>query len=779
MRAMTAADRLSRLEDPQLRPFLPLLYVAWADMELQPEEATSVRARIAAQPWLRPAAREALDAWLDPGAPPDAAELGKLLALVDRIAVTVEPSARRSLAAFAASLAMNEEGAEAARAVATELGITDDLVVEAEPERSPGLSPEQIAALGDVLDGPDTSARERIREFLGTGRYRAYGLPAAEMRAIVRTWLAELAATGLGELAFPGVTCRLTDQRPFMVAFEELATGDLSLLVKWGVQMGLYGGAIYNLGTKRHHERLPAIARGEDLGCFAMTEVGHGSNVADLETTARYDHATRSLVVHTPSESARKEWIGGAAHDARTAVVFAQLLVPDESGAPVRHGVHAVLVPLRDAAGEVLPGIRAGDCGDKLGLDGVDNGRLWFEEVRVPVENLLDRFATIDEHGAYGSPIASPSKRFFVMLGTLVAGRITVGSAGVSAARTGLAIALRYAMLRRQFGKTSSPSQTVTPTRERLLIDYPSHRRRLLPHLATNVVLRLAFATLRDRHAAHFLGPEATDVPDNRALEADAAALKILGSRHGVEALQACREACGGQGYLSANRIADLRVDVDVFTTFEGDNTVLAQLVAKSVLAGYQKQFSDGGAVAVLRMIKRRIGNIVVDPILSRRTSTGHLRERGVQLAALRYREQSLTASAAARLRKRIDQQRDPEVAFLEVQEHLLVLADAYADRLALEWFAMAEMAAPAEARAPLKLLGDLHALALLERRAAWFLEDDHFEASKVRAIAREVESLLGEVAAIAPAVLDAFRLRDAIVAAPIAFFDPARPRYE
>ncbi|HEU0036573.1 MAG TPA: acyl-CoA dehydrogenase [Kofleriaceae bacterium] len=759
--------RTSQLDDPQLRAFLPLLYVAWADLELEPGELRALQQRIAAQPWLRPAAKLALESWLDPGAPPTARELGELHALVERVADTTSPRARRSLIALADSIALDAESREAARELAVQLGIPDDhddAAAEPEAHEHP-----ELEALGELFDGPDADVRRRIRDFLRAGRYRAYGLPTEVMRAKVRGWLGELAATRIGELAYPGITSPTPDLRAFMTAFEELAIGDGSLLVKLGVQVGLYGGAIYALGTERHHARLAAIARCEELGCFAMSEVGHGSNVADLETTARYDHATRELVIHTPAESARKEWIGGAAHDARWAVVFAQLVVPAEHGEQ-SHGVHAVLVPIRDAAGDPMPGVRIGDCGHKLGLNGVDNGRLWFEHVRVPVDHLLDRFATIDEHGVYASPIASPSKRFFVMLGTLVGGRITVGSAGVSAARVGLAIAIRYALARRQFGDPP----------ERTLLEYPSHRRRLLPHLATNVVLRLAFATLRDHHAAAFVASRG-ETPDARVLEADAAALKVLGSRHGVDALQACREACGGQGYLSVNRLADLRIDTDVFTTFEGDNTVLLQLVAKSVLAGYGKQFADGRALAVLRAVGRRVATTVLEknPAQIRRTDPEHLRDRQFQLAALRYREAHLTETCAGRLRKRLAAKRDPEHAMLEVQEHLIAVAEAYAERLAFEWFAMQEATAPVAARPALHLLGDLHALVLLERRAAWFFEHDYFEDPKVRAIHRELEILLDEVAVIAPGVVSAFRIPDAVLAAPIAFFDPAHPRYD
>ncbi|MEJ7602450.1 MAG: acyl-CoA dehydrogenase [Kofleriaceae bacterium] len=764
-------DRLITLEDPQLRAFLPLLHVVWSDLDLGVDEARDLRDRIAVQPWLRPAAKLALEAWLDPAHPPSALELAQLRTLIDRVAFTSDPPARRSFATLAESIASDPESLAAAHELAGALGLTEEVLPEApRPPPLAGLLPGEIEALGDALDGPDRVVRERVRGLIDSGKFRAYGLPTEIMRDTVRGWLHEVAATGLGELAFPGITNDGTDQRPFMTSFEELATSDLSLLVKWGVQIGLYGGAIFALGTARHHARLAAVARCEELGCFAMSEVGHGSNVADLETTATYDHATRELVIHTPAESARKEWIGGAVHDARWAVVFAQLVVGRE-----RHGVHAVMVPIRDAAGTTVAGVRTGDCGHKLGLNGVDNGRLWFEQVRVPLANLLDRFATIDDQGAYASPIASPSKRFFVMLGTLVGGRITVGSAGGSAARVGLAIALRYALARRQFGPPEEG--------ERQLLDYPSHRRRLLPHLATNVVLRLAFATLRERHATDFVGATqpADKLKDSRALEAEAAALKILGSRHGVDALQACREACGGQGYLSVNRLAELRADVDVFTTFEGDNTVLAQLVAKSVLAGYSKEFADGGRLAILRALGRHVATQVIEknPAQIRRTDRDHLRDREFHLDALRHRERALTESAAARIRRRLSAKHAPDAALLEVQEHLIALAEAHAERLAFDWFTRAAATAPEASHGALRTLGDLHVLALLERRAAWFLEDGYFDDRKARAIRKQVEELLAEVEAIAPGVLTAFRIPDAVLAAPIAFFDPAHPRYE
>jgi acyl-CoA oxidase len=761
-------DRVTLLEDPQLRPFLPLLYVAWADGDLGDTERGKVLTRLEEQPWLRPAARLAVANWLDRARPPAAEELRKLKETLYRIAGTQAPEARQTLAALASELAQSDAASEAARELADLLGaraFTDTAVrAETPPPTTLDPAPEiDVAALQRLLDGPHAELRDRMRAWLGEPGRRAYGLPMPQYRSLVMEWLRDLGATGIGDLAYPGVTSH-GDLQGFMAAFETLALGDLSLLVKCGVQFGLFGGSILNLGTARHHALLPAVAKLDLLGCFAMSEVGHGSNVADLETVARYDHATRELVIHTPSESARKDWIGGAAHDARMATVFAQL----EVGA-ARQGVHAVLVPIRDAAGATLPGIRAGDCGHKMGLNGVDNGRLWFDNVRVPVDNLLDRFARITPEGNYESAIANANRRFFVMLGTLVGGRICVGSAGVSAAKVGLTVALRYAVERRQFGPTGA--------RELPLLAYPTHQRRLIPALASTYVYSFAFEALRKRYAAA-IKVGATEAADTRVLEAEVAVLKAAATTHGVRTLQDCREACGGQGYLSVNRLADAKADADVFTTFEGDNTVLWQLVAKSLLTGYKRQFEGVGWAGVLRNLGGKALSTAWDknPIATRRTDSSRLRSREEQLQLLGHREESLVASAAQRVKKRLDAGEQAESALLELQEHLVAAARAHGDRLILSFFHDETKGA---ADPWIDRLGDLHALSRIEAEMGWFLEHGFVEPAKARAIRKEVEALIRELAPAARSLVDAFGIPDAALAAPIAFFDPAHPRLD
>ena len=327
-----------------------------------------------------------------------------------------------------------------------------------------------IGAIHAYLDRDHAALRSRVSELLTRSELQPPGeAPYAEYRERVLDGVLFLAKEGLGGLAFPKEHGGAGDPGGAIAVFETLAYGDLSILVKFGVQFGLFGGSVQQLGTASHHERyLRRIASLELPGCYAMTETGHGSNVRDLETTATYDSATRELVIHSPSEASGKDWIGNAARHGQLATVFARLIVDDED-----HGVHAVLVPIRAGSGQPTGGVRIADRGLKLGLNGVDNGRLWFDQVRVPVDNLLDRFASIDDSGRYHSPIPSAGRRFFTMLGTLIAGRVSIASASVSAAKLGLTIAVRYASKRRQFGAEGA---TETP-----ILEYLAMQRALAP----------------------------------------------------------------------------------------------------------------------------------------------------------------------------------------------------------------------------------------------------------------------------------------------------------
>ncbi len=458
-------------------------------------------------------------------------------------------------------------------------------------------------------------------------------------------------------------------------------------------------------------------------------------------------------MINTPHDGARKEWIGNAAAHGQVATVFAQLRTDGEE-----HGVHAFLVPIRADDGTPKPRVRIEDCGEKVGLNGVDNGRLWFDQVRIPRANLLDRYAQVAPDGTYDSPIPSSGKRFFTMLSTLIGGRISVARAGLSATKSGLTIAVRYGNRRRQFGPKDEP--------EVPLLDYRTHKRRLLPRLATTYALHFALDDLTARFARKGRGESL------EAIEAEANALKAYATWHTSATLQEAREACGGQGYRADTRIGRLRADTDVFTTFEGDNTVLMLQVAKGLLSDFQREFRDMNLWGMARLVADEVATQVqeLNPVVTRTTDPDHLRALPFQQSALTYRAEKQLQNVGRRLQRRIDDGMEPFDAFVDVQDHLVQCARADAERVILERFADAvEGVEDADLRETLTTLRRLFALSRIEADLDWFLEAGYVSGSKAKAIRGAVNDLCDEVRPQAEALVNAFGIPDALLGAPIA----------
>lgn len=607
-----------------------------------------------------------------------------------------------------------------------------------------------------LLDGDQADVKDRMRMLLSQPAFRYYaGTDKEGLRDKVFGWCKEIARQGFGGLAAPKSCGGEDDVQKFMAAFEILGFHDISLVIKFGVQFGLWGGSVLRLGTDYHHQKyLPATSSLDLAGCFAMTEIGHGSNVAGLETTATYDPATETFDLHSPTFTAGKNYIGNAAVHGRIATVFAQLETAGE-----RHGVHAFVVPIRDDLGNPLPGVRIEDNGQKLGMNGVDNGRLWFDHVRVPRVEMLDRFAQVAADGTYASKIANPAARFFTTIGTLVGGRVSVGHSGNSIAKAGLAIAIRYAARRRQFGPPKGKSET-------LLLDYPAHQRRLMPFLANVYALDFAFKDLTRLNA--------TARPENyRTVETTAAGLKAFATWNMTAALQTGREACGGEGFLAINRFAALKSDSDIFTTFEGDNTILMQLVAKNLLTDFKDSFKGKTKTDLARfVVGEKVAALAArNPLRTFRSSPAHLQDRAAQLALFRHREHTMLVAAGSRLRAlTAGGKTDAYTAFTGMQTELLALAFAHVERIVLERFDAAIAACADRSLQPaLNRLANLFALSHLEKHAAWFLENGIFTGTKSRAITRAVDRLCAEVRQEAVALVDSFGIPAQCLAAPIA----------
>lgn len=768
-------DTSSSIEiTPGIISLLPLFYVGWSDSVLSPSEIDLIHLKLEQADFLTDDEKTYLVRYTDPKSPPPKDIFKKWVEEFNARGSKLNLSQKKSLVDLGLEMARSgintteDQPWNAPKAIASireieaAMGLDSPSSVniflgrlnqqDFEPFETDHSTFDTLK-MQNILDGEKAEVIARVKKLMRDPFFNYSDNPDKEYkRRQTLERVKALARQGLGSYAFPTQFGGGGREGDHITVFETLAYGDLSLLIKFGVQFGLFGGSVYNLGTEKHHRKyIDPLGKAELLGCFAMTETGHGSNVKGLETTAVYNHQRRTITIHSPSEESGKEYIGNALH-CTMAAVFAQLIVDGTN-----HGVHAILVPIRDKNSNLYEGIRVEDCGYKMGLNGVDNGRIWFDQVEVPVENLLDRYGAIDEDGVYSSPIASVNKRFFTMLGALVVGRICVGQAGVNASKAALAIAIKYAHKRRQFGSGDGEKET-------LLMDYPTHQRRLLPRLSKTYAYYFSISKLSKDYID-------ADTDQMRRIETRAAGLKAMATWHATDTIQECREACGGKGYLAENRLSDLKADSDIFTTFEGDNTVLLQLVAKGLLTKFKQSFHDEGFMAVIRYLGQRIGYTLDEnnPIYRRNTSVEHLLDREFHLDAFRYREKKLLITLSQRMQDYLKKRIKLYDAFLKCQSHMIALAKASVERLVLKDFVTRiEEVEDGSERQALSRICDLYALSVIEENKGWFLESDYMDGSKTKAIRRVVTKLCSEIRTDSLAYVDSFGIPDELLGAEI-----------
>ena len=453
-------------------------------------------------------------------------------------------------------------------------------------------------------------------------------------------------------------------------------------------------------------------------------------------------------------------------------MVFAQLITRG-----VNHGVHAFFVPIRTPSGDMMPGVGSEDDGVKGGLNGIDNGRLHFTQVRIPRENLLNRYGDVAADGTYSSHIESPGRRFFTMIGTLVQGRVSLDGSAANAMKAALAISLRYASERRQFPGPDG--------RETVLLDYGLHQRRLLPRLAETYAMTFAGNRLLETFDEVFSGSNDTD--ENREdLETLAAALKPLSTWAALETLQEAREACGGAGFIAKNRLTGLRADLDIYVTFEGDNNVLLQLVGKRLLTDYAAQFAGGDKAAlakaaadqlgdrVSRFGLRQLGQSIADLGLVARSVEG-VRDAATQRALLTDRVQTMIAEVAGALRSATKDLPKPEraarsaAAFNAQQAKLIEAARAHGELLEWEAFTEALAGFEGDTLTVMTWLRDLFGLGLIEKHASWYLVHGRLSGARVEAVTAYIDRLLGRIREQALDLVAAFGLTPELLRAEIA----------
>ncbi|XP_020261803.1 acyl-coenzyme A oxidase 3, peroxisomal-like isoform X2 [Asparagus officinalis] len=464
-----------------------------------------------------------------------------------------------------------------------------------------------------------------------------------------------------------------------------------------------------------------------------------------METTATYDKETGEFVINTPCESAQKYWVGGSANNATHAILFSLLYINGTN-----EGVHAFIAQIRDADGNICPNVHIADCGHKIGLNGNDNGRIWFDNLRVPQENLLNSVADVLSDGKYVSAIKNPEQRFAAFMAPLTSGRVDVASTAIYSSKQGLAIAVRYALTRRAF--------SITPDgQEVLLLDYPSHQRRLLPLVAKTCAMSCAINFLKKSYAKRT--PET-----NKIMHVYSSALKATLTWHNMRTLQECCEACGGQGIKTENRIGILKGEFDVQSTLEGDNNLLMQQVSKALLAEYiaaQRKKSPFKVLGLEHMNDPC-------PIISDNLTGCSLRSIKFQTDVFYLRERHLLRRFAAEIPQYQAQGESKEKAILLSYRLGEELARAFTERTILQTIIEAEILSSDPLKDVLGLLRSMYALISIEEDSS-FLQYGILSPSNFAAAKKEVMKLCSDLRPHALGIVSSFGIPDSFLS-PIAF---------
>lgn len=615
--------------------------------------------------------------------------------------------------------------------------------------------------LQDLVLGPWADDRRQMRKIMEEPIFHdQFDLSLAEHRELTLAQIQELADRKLIGKAYPEEFGGQSNPGGNVAGFAEMFHANPSMQIKGGVQWGLFGSAILTLGNDEQHKQwLPGVLSLELPGVYAMTEIGHGSDVGNIDTTATYIPEDDEFEIHTPFRAAWKEFLGNAALHGKAAVVFAQLITKN-----VNYGVHAFFVPLRDDDGNLLPGVGCEDDGVKGGLNGIDNGRLHFTHVRIPRGNLLNKLGDVAANGDFSTSIPSSGRRFFTMLGALVQGRVSLATTAANASALALTGAITYGNQRRQFNAASD-------IEEQVLLDYGLHQRRLIDRLARTYADIFTTNDLLEKFHEVFSGTDDTD--DNRQeLETLAAGIKAVSTWNAMDTFQESREATGGAGYIaSKNRFNTLRDDLDVYTTFEGDNNVLLQLVGRRLLGDYSKELANPSFKVLSRYVAERVEHTLyersglrrvaqqVSDVGSDRRSAAWLKDPDVQhnLFADRVRTQIAEVAEALRPVAKKSQAEQASV-FNENQYDLIKASKSHAQLL--QWESFSEALDDIQDPGTLKIMTwmrDLFALSTIEEDLGWFMEYGRISQQRARALRQYTNRLAARLRPHAQDLVDAF----------------------
>ncbi|GMH09557.1 hypothetical protein Nepgr_011398 [Nepenthes gracilis] len=545
------------------------------------------------------------------------------------------------------------------------------------------------------------------------------------------------------------IELRLSEQEASKLRFfvDEPAYTDLH----WGMFIPVIKGQ----GTEEQRKKwLPMAYRMQIIGCYAQTELGHGSNVQGLETTATFDPELDEFVIHSPTLTSSKWWPGGLGRASTHAVVFARLITDGKD-----HGINGFIVQLRSLDDHLpLPGIIIGDIGMKFGngaYNTMDNGFLRFDHVRIPRDQMLMRVKQVTREGK----VVQSDVPWQLLYGTMVYVRQTIVADASCALSRAVCIATRYSAVRRQFGSQNG--------HETQVIDYRTQQSRLFPLLASAYAFRFVGEWLKWLYMDVTQRLQARDFSTLPEAHACTAGLKSLTTSVTADAIEECRKLCGGHGYLCSSGLPELFAVYVPACTYEGDNIVLLLQVARFLMKTVSQLGSGERPVGTTTYLLR-LEHLLQCPCDVQGAEDWLKPDVVVQL--FEARSARMTVACA----KSLSKFSKPEDGFMDLSADLVSVATAHCQLIVVSKFVeKLQQDIPGEGvKQQLEALCSIYALSLLKKHLGDFLSTSCIT-SKQASLANDVlRSLYSQVRPNAIALVDAFNYTDHFLGSVLGRYD-------
>ncbi|KAG5278885.1 hypothetical protein AALO_G00103810 [Alosa alosa] len=523
------------------------------------------------------------------------------------------------------------------------------------------------------------------------------------------------------------------------------------------LHLGMFLPTLFNQATPEQQEAffMPAWNL-EIIGTYAQTEMGHGTFIRGLETTATYDPSTQEFVMNSPTISSIKWWPGGLGKTSNHAIVLAQLYTQGTC-----HGLHAFIVPIRSmSTHKPLPGITVGDIGPKFGFDEVDNGYLKMDNVRIPRDNMLMKYAKVEPDGTYHKP---PSSK--LTYGTMVFIRSMIVGESSRALAKASTIAIRYSAVRHQ-------SEIRPGEPEPQILDYQTQQYKLFPLLATAYAFYFVGQYMTEtyhRITGDIHQGDFSELPELHALSAGLKAFTTWVANAGIEV---CRMACGGHGYSQCSSLPDIYVTFTPTCTYEGENTVMMLQTARYLVKSY-RQASKGeqltGIVSYLNDAQQRLQ---AQPVSSRPTVV-NISDLASLVEAYKLRAAKLVEVAAKSLQGELQKSKSPEDAWNNSSIDLVRASDAHCHYVVVKLFA-AKLGEVGDTgvHSALSTLALLYALHGVAQNSGDFLQAGLLTVPQLSSVSQRLKDLLGQVRTNAVALVDAFDYCDEMLNSVLGRYD-------